>query len=67
MVYLLALIVIYLCISLADGLRYLINNSSQDAPVLQLFIAFTWGLMCPFRAAAFLYNSYAKERAAHAE
>ena len=49
MVYLFVPIVIYLCISLSDGLRYLITNSSQDAPVLQLFIAFIWGLIWPLR------------------
>ena len=50
MVYLFVPIVIYLCISLSDGLRYLITNSSQDAPVLQLFIAFIWGLIWPLRS-----------------
>ena len=70
MVYLFVPIVIYLCIGIADGLRYIMNNSSQDAPVLQLFIAFIWGLMWPLRASAFRFNSSAnhiEERASHAE
>lgn len=56
MVYLFAPIVIYLCLGIADGLRFLIANSSQDMPVLQLFIAFIWGLMWGPRLAMFSFK-----------
>ena len=49
MVLLLAPVLFWIGIGLIDGLKYLIANNTQDAPGLQLFIAFCWGLGWPLR------------------
>lgn len=40
---------LYFGLAVTSALRAILAHGGQDAPVLQLFFAFTWGLLWPVR------------------